>query len=252
MTAKPKGERHATPQRADLLLAIDSSTAVGSAAVGADGAAIAEAVFDLGTGHSAALLPAIDWAMRTAGVARTELSGIVVAGGPGSFTGLRIGAATAKGITHALEVPLQAYSSLLVAAATAGSGPRVYAMFDARRGDVYAACYRIDDGGAETLVAPHAAPLDEVLAGVPAGEPALFTGDAALLYRARIERETAGRVVPARHAMPRASALIWLAHVVPERGRVDDAAVWEPDYIRAAGAERIAAARVSGGADGRR
>lgn len=103
-------------------------------------------------GRSADLLVAIDDVCRAAGVAPRELTAIAVGAGPGSFTGLRIGMATAKGIAFAAARPLWAVSSL---AAVAHGYPLVVAALDARRGEVYAGCYR--DGellAPERTVAP--------------------------------------------------------------------------------------------------
>jgi tRNA threonylcarbamoyladenosine biosynthesis protein TsaB len=230
------------------VLAFDSSTGVGSAAVGEGGRLLAEAVFNLGAGHSSALLPAIDYVMRTAGLAPGDLAGVVVGGGPGSFTGLRIGAATAKGIVHARRLPLWAYSGLLAAAASVTHAGPVCALFDARRRDVYAACYRIGTGDAEAVgvvLEPVALSLDAVIERFRGGEPPLFTGEGALLHREEIEREPGARVAPAHLAIARASALLWLQAAAPELGRVADPVAWEPQYVRASGAERIAAARAS-------
>jgi tRNA threonylcarbamoyladenosine biosynthesis protein TsaB len=165
----------------------------------------------------------------------------VVGGGPGSFTGLRIAAATAKGIVQALGVPLYAYSGLLAAAVSGwGAEREVCALFDARRRDVYAACYRFGDG-VQAVMEPTALPLDELLARFAAGRPPLFVGEGAVLHREEIERLPGARVMPPQLGVPRASALVWLATRAPELGRVDDAPGWEPDYVRASGAERIAA-----------
>ena len=165
---------------------------------------------------------------------------MVVGGGPGSFTGLRIAAATAKGLVHALGVPLWSYSGLLATAAASWSAERaVCALFDARRRDVFAACYRFDNGVRE-LLAPCALTLDELVARI-GEEPVLFTGEAALLHRAELERLPWARVAPAHQAVPRAAALLWLRDQVPAIGRVAVPAEWEPDYVRASGAERIAA-----------
>jgi tRNA threonylcarbamoyladenosine biosynthesis protein TsaB len=223
------------------VLALDTSTSVGSVAVGDGDALLAETVLRVGAGHSQALLPAMDRALRSAGLAPADLRAVVVAGGPGSFTGVRIGAATAKGIVHALGVPLYAYSGLLATAAGCwGAGRPVCALFDARRRDVYAACYRFGRG-VEEVLAPEALALDALLERLR-GEPVLFTGEAALLHREEIEREPGGSVVPPHLAVPRASALLALLREAPERGRVPDPAQWEPEYLRASGAERIAAA----------
>jgi tRNA threonylcarbamoyladenosine biosynthesis protein TsaB len=229
----------------DPILALDSSTRMGSVAVGEGERLLAEVVLDIGGSASSALLPAADEALRIAGLVPADLGAVVVAGGPGSFTGLRIGAATAKGLVHALQVPLLAYSGLLAAAVGAWSADRpVCALFDARRRDVYAACYRLG-AGVEELVEPTALSLDALLERLREGETPVFVGDGAVLHREELERELGARVVPAQLGVPRASSLLWLAAAVPERGVIEDALAWEPDYIRASGAERIAAARAS-------
>ncbi|MDB4949637.1 MAG: tRNA N6-adenosine(37)-N6-threonylcarbamoyltransferase complex dimerization subunit TsaB, partial [Gemmatimonadetes bacterium] len=198
------------------VLALDSSAGVGSVAVGDGDRLLGEAVLNVGPGASSALLPAIDAVLRTAGLAPADLRGVVVAGGPGSFTGLRIAAATAKGLVAALGVPMFAYSGLLAAAAGHwGAGRPVCALFDARRRDVYLACYRFPtsppgEGGApedalEEMVAPTAMTVDEVVARFRGQVPPLFTGEAAAIHGAELARELGAPVVPALLAAPRAS-----------------------------------------------
>lgn len=232
MTGAPEGP----------VLALDTSTGVGSVAVGQGDRLLAEIVLAVGSGHSAALLPAVDRALRSAGLEARDLAGVVVGGGPGSFTGVRIAAATAKGIVHAAGVPLWAYSSLLAAAAGCWGADRpVCALFDARRRDVYAACYRFG-AKVDEVMAPEALTVDEVLERFRGGPPPLFTGEAAVIHRDEIAREPGARVAPAHLAAPRASALLALLRAAPEAGRVAEPAHWEPEYVRASGAERIAAA----------
>jgi tRNA threonylcarbamoyladenosine biosynthesis protein TsaB len=263
------------------ILALDSSTSTGSAAVGDATGVMAESVVNVTGGLSSALLPAVNQVMRAAGLRPADLAGVAVGSGPGSFTGLRVAAATVKGMLQALDLPLFAYSGLLAAAAGAWGAPGpVCALFDARRRDVYAACYRIgkreegrgksrdqgdggrttDDrrpagqGGAgragevEVLMPPTALSLDELLDRLSAEPPALFVGEGAVLHGEEIERRLGVPVSPPHFGVPRASALIWLATRAPELGRVPAPADWEPDYVRAAGAERIAAARRQGAA----
>lgn len=231
---------HAAP-----ILALDTSTAAGSVAIGGAGHVAAEINLRVGAGSSESLLPTIDDAMRIAGLTPRELGGIVVGGGPGSFTGLRIAAATAKGLVHALGVPLWSYSGLMATAAGAAVDDAVVcALFDARRRDVFAAAYRFGGDGVETLLEPAALTVDE-LAGRAAGWPApvRFTGEAALIHAAELAAVPGARVAPAHLAAPRASALLWLRERAPAFGRVAEPGGWEPEYVRASGAERIAAAR---------
>lgn len=219
-------------------LAIDTSTSLGSVAVGRADGVLAELVIGVAARHAEALLPAIDFALRSAALAPRDLRGVVVAGGPGSFTGVRIAAATAKGLVRALGVPLFAYSGLLALAASVGGEERpVCALFDARRGEVYSACYRFPGfARVEVILEPALRSLADVLRHL---EPvaAIFAGDGALRYRDRIEA-VGGRVAPAHLGVPRAAGLLWLADVAAEAGRVAEPARWEPAYLQAAGAER--------------
>ncbi|MBX6363490.1 MAG: tRNA (adenosine(37)-N6)-threonylcarbamoyltransferase complex dimerization subunit type 1 TsaB [Gemmatimonadetes bacterium] len=221
-------------------LALDTSTPVGSIAVGRAGRLLAEVVLGVATRHAESLLPAVDFVLARAGVRPADLAGIVVAGGPGSFTGIRIAGAAAKGFARALGVPLFAYSGLLALAAASASADRpVCALFDARRGEVYSACYAFPGLAAvEERLAPAPRPLGTVLALLADAAP-LYVGDGALAHRAAIE-SAGGLVAPAHMAAPRAGALLWLADVHPA-GLVRHPEAWEPEYLRPSGAERNAA-----------
>ncbi|MEX2582145.1 MAG: tRNA (adenosine(37)-N6)-threonylcarbamoyltransferase complex dimerization subunit type 1 TsaB [Gemmatimonadota bacterium] len=239
-----------TPERP--LLAIDSSTSLASIAIGGRNGVLAEVSLSSpvggkkrGTrrsgGHSSVLLPSIEFAIRSVGLEPADLGGVVVGEGPGSFTGLRIAGATAKGIVAARGIPLFAFSSLLAVAtqAWASDGP-VYAIFDARGRDVYAACYRFHCDTVETIRDPAATTVDEIIEDLGSLAKTLLLGDGAVRHRS--ELEAAGGVVgAAQHGTPRAVGLLWLVTRAPDAGRVEDAAAWEPVYLRASGAERIAA-----------
>jgi tRNA threonylcarbamoyladenosine biosynthesis protein TsaB len=233
--------------------------------VGDETGILAEVILRVGAGASSSLMPAVDYALERSGLRPEDLRALVVGGGPGSFTGLRVAAATAKGAVFALGVPLLAFSGLL-AAAVAGSGARgdVCALFDARRRDVYAARYRFGREGTgtgeqgsgtdeetgrramvETVMEPRAVALEALLEEIR-GEPPLFVGEGAVLHREEIERATGAAVGSPLLGLPRASALLWLAAHHPEGGRVADPSAWEPTYVRAAGAERIAGERTPG------
>ena len=235
MTALPGGP----------VLAFDSSTLGGSVAVSVDGRLTRQVELEPGRGASSLLLPAIDGAVRDAGLAPRGLSAIVVGGGPGSFTGLRIAAATAKAMVRALGVPLFAYSGLQgAAAAHRDSGRPVCALFDARNREVFAGCWRFGADGVDALLAPAILRIEEVVERLR-GEAPLCVGDGAALHREEIEAALgAGSVALDADESP-AAGLLWLARAVPECGRVGDPAAWEPDYLRASGAERIAARRTA-------
>jgi tRNA threonylcarbamoyladenosine biosynthesis protein TsaB len=223
-----------------LLLAFDTSGAVGSLAVGRGGRAICEMSLDVRGGLSGALLPAIDQAMSMASAAPADLAGIVVGAGPGSFTGLRVAGATAKGMVHALGVPLLAYSSLLATAAPYAAHPgAIGVLFDARGRDVFAACYEFS-GNVVTRVAPAARTLDEAVEVLASAGASLLVGDGASRHESELAGRLSAAIVPPAFAAPRAASLLWLADRYPDAGYVESAASWEPEYLRASGAERIA------------
>jgi tRNA threonylcarbamoyladenosine biosynthesis protein TsaB len=220
-----------------VLLALDTSTTTGSVAVGSGSAAV-EVRLAPPIRHAEALLPAIDHAVALAGVAKRSLGGIVVGGGPGSFTGLRIAAATAKALAHSLGVPLFAASGLLAqAAAVADVNAPVCALFDARRGEVYAACYRFAATAAPSvLLEPWVGDVLEVVDRLRAHAP-LYVGEGASRNAERIE-EAGGRLAGLRDPYPSAAALLALVAAAPELYHVADPAAWQPLYVRASSAER--------------
>jgi tRNA threonylcarbamoyladenosine biosynthesis protein TsaB len=223
------------------MLAIDSSTRSAYVAVEVDGRIAAREAVTAQANASSALLPAVDRAVRAAGLAPAEVAGVVVGGGPGSFTGLRIAAATGKGIVRALGVPLFAWSGLTgFAAAHRDAGRAVCALFDARNAEVYAGCWRFREDGVDEVLPVTAlgiGPLMERLRGTEVR----FVGEGAALHAAALAAAFGAEAVAEEERSP-AEGLLWLARTLPEAGRVADAAAWEPEYVRAAGVERIAAA----------
>ncbi|HEY0026027.1 MAG TPA: tRNA (adenosine(37)-N6)-threonylcarbamoyltransferase complex dimerization subunit type 1 TsaB [Longimicrobium sp.] len=225
------------------LLALDSSGRSAYVAVEVDGRVVAEEIVSAQANASSALLPAVDRAVAAAGLRPADVAAVVCGGGPGSFTGLRIAAATAKGIVRALGVPLYAYSGLMAAAAAHRVDERpVCALFDARNREVYAGCWSFgDDSVREELLAVAALGIDELVQRLR-GVPVRFVGDGAALHRDALVAEFGGDAVDVEDRSL-ARGLLWLARAAPEAGRVADAAAWEPEYVRAAGVERIAATK---------
>jgi tRNA threonylcarbamoyladenosine biosynthesis protein TsaB len=216
-----------------VLVAIEAATDLGSVAIGVGTELTGEVVVGVRSRHAESLLPALDYLMRTARVERRAIRGIVAGAGPGSFTGVRIAAATARGLAQGLGVPLYAYSSLAALALDAALDRPVCAVFDARRGEVYAACYVLDPatGRLHTLMTPDVLTVPALLLRVAGLDP-FFVGEGVLRYGAELGATHAGP------RLPRASALLRLAAADPEGGRIQDPAGWEPSYIRASGAER--------------
>jgi tRNA threonylcarbamoyladenosine biosynthesis protein TsaB len=208
------------------LLALDTSGPAGSVAVGRGGHVLARVVLTRRAEHAARLVPAIAEALATRGLAARDVEGVVVGEGPGSFTGVRVAAATAKGLARALGVPLWAVSSLAGTALACGGAPVRYALFDARQDRVYGACYRVADG-VEVLVEPHAGVLTDALEQAPEG--AVFVGDGAARHRASIEG--AGFAVSDDDAPVVAEGLLAFLHA-RSPAPIADSAAWEPRYIR--------------------
>jgi tRNA threonylcarbamoyladenosine biosynthesis protein TsaB len=204
VTAVP--ERSATA--ADpLLLAVDTSTAEGSVALGKGTEVLGAVRLSAPREHARRLVPAIEELLRAAGLARGDLGGIVVGEGPGSFTGVRIAAATVMGIAAGLDLPVWPHSTLAGVAATerpeGGSGRRsrtseeigwICSVLDARGTRIYAAWYRVGEGGLSEAVPPHAGTIDRLLAEAPV-RLALYCGDGARRHRERIVGAGLGRVL---------------------------------------------------------
>lgn len=213
-------------------LAIDTATAWGTVAVGWGEEVEGERTVRLGTRNAAALLPQIDGLLRDVGRALDDLGGVVVGGGPGSFTGVRVAAATAKALAYVRGWPLQAFPTFLVVAAGSGRwGDPLGIVWEAYGGAVYGAAVRLAAREIEVLSEPVAAPLTDLLArwrGLPL---AGVLGEAARRYRAQIEEELGVPVPRGPVHVPRASALLALAAAYPELGTPPDAAAWEPLYV---------------------
>jgi tRNA threonylcarbamoyladenosine biosynthesis protein TsaB len=220
-----------------VYLAIETSTQLGSIAIGHGRAVLAEVVLGLRVKQSEALLPAIEYALASAHIAKSDLARVIIGGGPGSFTGLRVAGATGKALARALNIPMFAYSGLAALAASTAHQGTICALFDARRDEVYSACYRLPTfSDIEVVVPPAPRHMDDVLQSMDARN-ILFVGDGALRHADAIQ-QAGGMLAPAHFAVPRAAALLWLSDVAPALGRVENIAEWEPLYLRESGAER--------------
>lgn len=216
------------------VLAFDTSGSVGSVVIGVpeDGQAVLSSVsIEERFEQAARLVPAIDQALQAAGLEGAAIAGILVGEGPGSFTGVRVAAATAKGLAHAWGLPLWALSSLAGAALANDAGPVRYVLFDARADRVYGACYGVGGAGMQKLVPPHGGTLRDVLAAdVPAG--AVFLGEGARRHRAVIEG--AGYpVVTSAGERTIAEGLLRCLALGPHAEPAVDSGSWEPTYVRA-------------------
>jgi len=221
------------------VLGFDTATLTAGVAVVDGDRVLAEARHDA-RARTADLLVTIDDVCRRAGVAPTELGAIAVGAGPGSFTGLRIGMATAKGIAFAAQRPLWAVSSLAAVAWDAEQARAndqlfahvdgvIVAVLDARRAEVFAGCYRHGAPLAdERVLAP--AELAAWVRGVAGDLPVTYAGDALAAYGDALAPLSAGWIV----TTPSGAAIAHLARV---GARVDVTTSGTPSYIRPSEAE---------------
>jgi tRNA threonylcarbamoyladenosine biosynthesis protein TsaB len=217
-----------------LVLGIESSTLTASAAVVRDGVVLAADDVRAPT-HSDVLLVTIDRVMKQAGVAPRELAAVAVGAGPGSFTGLRIGMSTAKGIAFAAGVPLFAISSLAALArdaVAAGATGLIVPALDARRGELYAGFYRIDGVAAapDRVIAP--AELAAAIDAARGDGPATVVGDGISVHGLALAPPVAVR--PELRTTPSAIAVALIASAGNHPDALLDGA---PRYIRPAEAE---------------
>ncbi len=125
-----------------MKLALDTSQNAGSIALWDSDRVVFSACFDISITHSETLMPQLDAALKFCGCQPGDISSVYLANGPGSFTGLRIGLATAKGIAYGLKIPLLTFSTLQLAALQRfHCGRKILAVMDAKMRELYAALY---------------------------------------------------------------------------------------------------------------
>ena len=227
------------------ILALDSSGLVASVAVVEDGAVddqvIAEYTVNYKKTHSQTLLPMLDEIVKMTELDLHTVDAIAVAGGPGSFTGLRIGSATAKGLGLALHKPLIHVPTLDATAYNLyGTEALICPIMDARRNQVYTGIYRFRESF-EIVHGQDAMDIDELMGILNSmGEPVIFLGDGVPVFRRRIEETLTVRALfaPAHVNRQRASAIAALGAVYFKEGKTETAMEHKPDYLRKSQAER--------------
>lgn len=163
-----------------IALGIDTATLVCSVALTTQEQLLAEYALNIKKTHSQRLMPLIDALFRDSGVAKKDLGLIAVACGPGSFTGIRIGVATARALAQGLGIPAVGVNTLEALAATvSGESMLVCPILNARRGQVYTALYRNSKGQGEPLLNPAAISPENLITflGAYSTEPVYFLGD---------------------------------------------------------------------------
>ena len=224
------------------VLGLDSSGLVASVAIVEDDNLLAEYTVNYKKTHSQTLLPMLDEISRMIQLDLDTVDAIAVAAGPGSFTGLRIGSATAKGLGLALKKPMIPVPTLdALAYNIYDSQALICPIMDARRNQVYTALYTCRQGRLCNEMEACAMGIRDLLEKLnELSRPAVFLGDGVCVYRDVI-LENAGIEVlfaPAHVNKQRASSVAALGLTYLQEGRQVTAADFRPDYLRKSQAER--------------
>ena len=236
------------------VLAIDSSGLTATVAIVEDDTTIAEFTINYKKTHSQTLLPMIDEMVKMVEADLNTIDAIAVAGGPGSFTGLRIGSATAKGLGLALGKPLiHIPTADAMAYSIYGCEDIICPIMDARRKQVYTGIYRFTDHRLETVEEQMAVPVEEMIKKLNAyGQPVTFLGDGVPVFCELIteKMEVPYSFAPAHVNKQRAAAVAALGLIYYREGKTETAMEHVPDYLRVSQAERERAEREAAKADG--
>ncbi|MBQ6105234.1 MAG: tRNA (adenosine(37)-N6)-threonylcarbamoyltransferase complex dimerization subunit type 1 TsaB [Lachnospiraceae bacterium] len=224
------------------ILAIDSSGQVASVAIVTDEAVLAEYSVNYKKAHSQTLLPMVEEVMKMTGTEGKELDAVAVTNGPGSYTGLRIGSSTVKGLAMVWDKPIIPVPTVdTLAANYADYDGLICPLMDARRGQVYTGLYRFTDGKLTTVVPQVCTMLNDILAKVnELGEKVIFLGDGVPVHR----QEIAGQVTvpytlaPMHRSVQSAASLGYLACTYLREGKTVTATELVPEYLRLSQAER--------------
>lgn len=219
-----------------MLLAIETATDRASVALGVSGRGPVEENVAGARRHAAELLPMIQRLLLRAGASLDDVTGIVLSDGPGSFTGLRVGASVAKALVQARSLSLWVAPSLLVRAAGVAQGDEVVlALAGALRGEVYAAAYRFLPQRIHTELAPSVRRPDQLVQG--GFTPAVVVGEAPADIIAVLENWVGRPVIGPPDGSPHASRLLGLVGPAGGARRIDAVSGWEPVYGRPAEAQ---------------
>lgn len=216
------------------ILAMESAALSAGAAVMEDGKLLSEQFINCGLTHSQTLLSLVDGVLKSAARRMEDMDAVAVSAGPGSFTGVRIGMGTAKGLALGAEKPVICVPTLLALAYNvAYYDGFIVPIMDARRGEVYTATYYCQDGKLEEIQPMRAMPLAALLEELDA---AMFVGDGVTVHRAVIEEKMGewAQFAPAHLLYERASSVAMAAETLSPVSPHEAA----PFYLRLSQAER--------------
>ncbi|MGI5970337.1 MAG: tRNA (adenosine(37)-N6)-threonylcarbamoyltransferase complex dimerization subunit type 1 TsaB [Oscillospiraceae bacterium] len=224
-----------------IILALETSAKAASCAVGENGKLISQYYQDCGLTHSRTLMPMVESMLKNSEVKKEDIGCAAVAVGPGSFTGLRIGVAAAKGFAWALDLPCCAVSTLeALAEQAAFAGKTICAVMDARRKQFYTAIFEPTDDGLRRLLPDCAISADELREKLKKiKKPILLVGDGTdLCYNILQDSGIDLSPAPAHLKMQSAAGVLRVAERKLKRGETVTADALLPNYLRLSQAER--------------
>ncbi len=231
------------------ILALESSGLVASVAVIEDGNLLGEYTMNYKKTHSETLLPMLDALTKMIELDMSTIDAIAVSKGPGSFTGLRIGSTTAKGLGLALGKPIIPVPTIDAMAYNLwGAAELICPLMDARRQQTYTGIYRFTDGELEAVVQQCAVDISDIVAQInELGQPVIVLGDGVPVFESYLQEhlQVPYRLAPAICNRQRAAGVAALAEVLYRQGVVESATEHKPDYLRLSQAERELAERNS-------
>ena len=232
------------------ILAIDSSSLVASVAVVEDEIMVAEYTINHKKTHSQTLLPMIDEISKMAEINLSEVDAIAVSGGPGSFTGLRIGSATAKGLGMVWNKPLIHVPTVdAMAYNLYGTDKLICPMMDARRNQTYTGLYEFDGNKFKIVMEQSAISVDELIEKInDLRREVIFLGDGVPVFKEMLDEKLVVEhtYAPAHMNRQRAGAVAVLGSKYYAEGKYETAAEHEPNYLRQSQAEREAKEKNNG------
>ncbi len=233
-----------------IILALESSAKAASCALCRDEFLVAQSFQNSGLTHSVTLLPMVEDLLKNCGATLEQVDLIAVAAGPGSFTGLRIGVAEAKGLAWAKKLPCAACSTLesMAWGLSHMEGAELCCCMDARRDQVYAARFRVEGGVPVRLTEDDAVSLAHLAEDVKknSGKCQIIVGDGwELCYNGFRERSIPCQVAPPHLRYQSAWGVARCALELARQGKLTTAAELKPDYHRLSQAERERLARES-------
>lgn len=224
------------------ILGIDTSGLVASVAILTDNILTGEYTTNYKKTHSQTLLPMLDELMNRLEIDINSIDAIAIASGPGSFTGLRIGSSTAKGLGLALNKPLISVPTLEgLAYNLCGTEAIVCPLMDAKRNQVYTGIYEVIDSTIKTIRSQNAMSIDEIILETNKyHRKTIFLGDGVEVYKEQIiqKMEAPFMFAPAHLAKQRAGAIATLGKIYYEQGIYENAKEHAPVYLRMSQAER--------------